>query len=147
VIRRKLGKGEVIVAGFWAGLTYSAKVRRPDFDMRADFDAAVRALIAAPALERKVNRPVLLAEPLVEVVLLEKEVKRSVALINWAYRHPDEKAGRRPRDLQVVENLRVELPGAGPVKSVRSLIHGPLKLDGGAVVLPKMEEIDLLILE
>lgn len=151
VVRRKLGRGEVVLAGFWAGLNYSARVRRADFDMRADFDPAVRALIAAPAIDRGVYRPVLPSEPLVEAVLLNKDGCRSVALINWSYRHDEDRSGRRPRDLQVAEKLRVALPGAGEVKAVRSLAHGPLKVEGtGAnrgVVLPTLEEIDLLILE
>jgi hypothetical protein len=118
--------------------------------MHADFDPAVRALIATPALERQVYRPVVPAEPLVEAVLLDRKGRRSVALINWSYRHRADKAGR-PWELQPVENLSVALPGVGAVQSVRSLLHGKLALEGEGekrrVVLPKMAEIDLLILE
>lgn len=119
VVRRKVGKGEVVVVGLWAGLTYSAKVRRAEFEMRTDFDQAVRALIVAPALARRAYRPVVPAEPLVEAVLLKNDRRRSIALINWGYRHD--------RTLQTVKDLRVALPGAGDVKSVQSLAHGPLK--------------------
>jgi len=142
VTRNRHGQGEVVVAGFWAGLTYSAKVRRADFDMRADFDAPLRALIAAPALARKVYQPVLPADALVEAVLLAKEGKRSVALMNWAY-HRTAAGG----ELQPVASLRVNLAGVGNVKSVRSLIHGPLALADGSVVVPNLKEIDLLIVE
>ena len=45
------------------------------------------------------------------------------------------------------ENLRVDLSGAGPVKSVRSLVHGALPLANGSVIIPKLAEIDLLLLE
>lgn len=46
-----------------------------------------------------------------------------------------------------MKNLRVELAGGAALKSVRSLVHGPLVLNQGAVVLPEMAEIDLLIIE
>ena len=76
-----------------------------------------------------------------------------MALINWAYSHDAQQssARRNPRVLQSIDNLRVALPGVGPFKSVRSLHHGTLAVHGqGAdrsVVLPKMEEIDVLALE
>ncbi len=129
------GAGEIFHCATYAGLTYSAKVRRVDFDMRADFDPALRAVVAGPALAR-IARPVVPSDPLVEAVFLEKEGKRSVALMNWAY---------KGRDLQPVENLRVELPAG--IASVRSIVHGPLRLEGRSAVVPKMMEIDLLILE
>ena len=66
--------------------------------MRADFDPSIRALIADPAIARGAARPVTTSEPLVEAVLLEKDGRRSVALMNWAY---------RGRELQGVEKLRV----------------------------------------
>jgi hypothetical protein len=136
VVRYGAGGGGIYHVGIWAGLTYSAKVRRADFDMRADFDPAIRSLIAWPTLSRAVERPVVPSDPLVEAVLLEKDGKRSVALMNWAY---------KGRALQPVEKLRVALPAG--VTSARSIVHGPLEVKEGAVVLPRMEEIDLLVLE
>src|SRR5204863_10081889 len=50
--RRTVGKGQVWVAGFFPGLEYSAGVRRDDFDMSRDFDAARRTFVTAAALER-----------------------------------------------------------------------------------------------
>lgn len=154
VIQRRFGDGQVTVAGFLAGLTYSAKVRREDYNMRADFDSAIRSLIAAPAVARKVYQPVLPSEPLVEAVLLEKDGKRSITLMNWAYQYNSEGSktrNRLNRSLQVAENLRVALPGVENVKSVRSVAHGELKVEGSganrSVVLPNLQEIDVLILE
>jgi hypothetical protein len=149
LLRRAHGKGHIVHAATWAGLTYSARVRRPEFDMRADFDPTVRAWIASAALDRGVYRPVVPAEPLVEAVLLERDGKRSVALINWAYRHAGD-SGTGPV-LQHVENLSVALPGCGDVKAVRSVVHGPLAVGGAedarTVVIPRLDEIDLLELE
>lgn len=142
LIRNVHGKGDVFVAGFWSGLTYSAKVRRAAFNMRADFDANIRNLIAAPALKKHVSQPVQPEDPLVEAVLLNKDGKRSVALMNWAY----QRAGTTS-ELDPVKALRISLAGAGEVKSVRSLTHGPLKITGNAVVLPSLHAIDLLLIE
>ena len=142
LIRNVHGKGEVYIAGFWSGLTYSAKVRRADFDMRADFDANIRNLIAAPALKKHVAQPVQPDDALVEAVLLNKNGKRSVALMNWAYK----RAGTTS-ELEPVKSLRISLAGAGDVKAVRSLTHGPLKITGNTVVLPALDAIDLLLIE
>ena len=142
-----------MLAGFWAGLTYSAKVRRSDYDMAADFDSALRALIVAPALAERVYRPIEPAEPLVEAVFLDKEGRRSVALMNWGYHRDPQQASARglPPSPVIAENLRVELLGVGRIESVRSLRHGPLPVRGqGAerhVVLPTIEEIDLLVFQ
>jgi hypothetical protein len=35
----------------------------------------------------------------------------------------------------------------GPMKSVRSIIHGPLVVTNNFVIVPKMAEIDLLIID
>jgi hypothetical protein len=134
--RHALGKGEIVVAAPYAGLAYSARVRRPDFDMRADFDLGIRSFIADPVVARGAYRPVTTSEPLVEAVLLEKEGRRSVSLMNWAY---------KGHELISFEKLKVTVPS--DVKSVRSLAHGALALEGGSVTIPRMSEIDLLILE
>ncbi len=145
VTRNRFGKGQAITAGIWSGLSYSAKVRRGDFDMRADFDAALRGLIAAPALERKVSRPAIPGDALVEAVALTKDGRRSIALMNWAYTKPTGDITKGA--LQPIENLRVELPGFANAKSVRSIQHGPLEISAGGVIVPKLAEIDLLVIE
>jgi len=145
VTRNRFGKGDATVVGLWSGITYSAKVRRPDFSMRDDFSPAVRALVAAPALARKVYQPARLSEPLVEAVSLDKGGSRSIALINWAYHRPSAATGKG--ELQVAKNLRVDLTAVGPVKSVRSLLLGELPVTDGSVILPTLAEIDLLLLD
>jgi len=145
VTRNRFGKGEAIVAGLWSGLSYSATVRRTDFDMHTDYDPAIRALIAAPALSRGVYRPAAASDALVESIALARDGQHSVALINWSYQRSNGDTGKGT--LQPVENLRVELPGFRDAKSVRSINHGPLKITNGAVVVPKLAEIDLLVIE
>lgn len=147
VVRREVGRGAVVSVGVWAGLTYSAKVRRPDYDMRADFDPALRRLIAAPALERDVVRPAVPSDPLVEAVALTNAGQRSVALMNWAYRYD----AKSKNSLQPRDKLRVDLPRVGPIASVRSLRFGPLPLarEGTVtfVIVPRIDEVDVLLVD
>jgi hypothetical protein len=145
IVQNQFGKGSVTLAGFWSGLTYSAKVRRTDFDMRADFDATVRDVIAEAALKRGVYRPIIPSEPLAESIVFEKDGRRCVALINWAFARGAGEANKG--HLQSLTNLRLSLSGVGEVKSVRSLKHGPLALRNQTVLLPRLDEIDLLMLQ
>ena len=144
VLRQRFGKGEIVVLGWWSGLTYSARVRRPDFDMRTDFDADPRRWIAGPALQRGVYAPVLPAAPTVEAVLLESDGKRSIVLMNWAYKSV---AGRYGGVLEPESNLRIDLPGIGAATSVRSLVHGNRPIEGRSVTLPTLDEVDVLFLD
>jgi hypothetical protein len=151
VVRQSFGKGEIVVAGWWTGLTYSARVRRADFDMKADFDPNLRHWIAAPALERGVYAPVRPAEATVEPVSLTNAGRRSIALMNWAYKSSADAAGRPSSVLEHAVKLRVDLPGVGSLKAVRSIVHGNLPIEGDDagrfVTVPRLDEIDLLILE
>ena len=87
-------------------------------------------------------QPVQPEDPLVEAVLLDKDGKRSVALMNWAYRRTESGS-----ELAPVKSLRINLAGAGNVKSVRSHTHGALPITGNSVVLPQLDAIDLLFIE
>ncbi len=151
VTRRRCGKGEVIHAGFWVGLAYSAQVRRKDYDMRADFDPALRAMVAATALGRDAYRPIVPSDPLVEAVLLEKDGKRSVALMNWGYRSTPGGVPGHEAVLQAAKTLTIAIPGLRDAHSICSLRHGPLPIQGtGAersVPLPELMAIDLLVVE
>jgi hypothetical protein len=101
-------------------------------------------LIAAPAIDRKVYRPAIASNPMVETIALTKDGVKSVSLVNWSYHRPSGDTSKGI--LQTIENLRVDLSGMGPMKSVRSIIHGPLNITNGSVIVPKMAEIDLLII-
>jgi hypothetical protein len=148
---RKLGKGRVYVAGVWVGLCYSANVRHPDYDMSRDFthETPGGGMLLTIALDnwdsyRRVYVPV----PTVEAFpLVNKAGRRSVALMNWAYKHVSPKG----EALVPAENLKVTLSGLGEIRSVRSATYGALKLDAQdgrtTVTLPRLEEIDLLILD
>lgn len=148
LVECEVGKGKVVHAGFWAGLTYSARVRRPDFDMPTDFPTRLRELIAGPALQRGIVRAAIPADPLVECVALQKDGRTVFALMNWAYRRNEKERVRHPIEHA---NLRIDLPGLPASARLRSLQQGDLKLqeENGTrfVVLPKLAAIDLLIAE
>ena len=144
VVRNSFGKGQVILTKFWAGLSYSAGVREKSFNLRNDFDSEFRLLIAGPLSAQRIYRPVIPAEPLVEAILLEKDGQRSIALMNWAYSHGANEPVRE--HLEIFRDLPIDLSHVGELRKVRSLTHGPLRIANNAVILPSLEEIDLLIL-
>jgi hypothetical protein len=142
-VRHQYGKGAAYVVGTYPGAVYSRKARQDDYDMLRDYDPLLRNLIAKPALDAEVYRPVVPAVGTVEAVMLAKDDKRSIALINWTF--------KSPKTLVPLENLRIALPDVGDFKTVRSLQTGVLKVEGTgksrSVILPKLNEIDLLVLE
>ncbi len=140
---RSVGRGRVTQLGFWAGLSYSARVRRADFDMRADFSPALRALIVRAAHRAGVEPPVLPSDPLVEAVALTNAQGQSVALINWAY--ASDRSGPRGERLQPLHDLRVRLPAGLKATSVRSLRLGiDLPVVNGEAIVPRLEKVDVL---
>lgn len=153
--RRTAGKGQVWVAGFFPGLEYSAGVRRDEFDMSKDFDAARRAFVTAPALER-VKPVVDASEPLVEGLLLRNEANglRAVTLMNWAYRVTAKGAASKKtyKGLVPLKDLKIAIRGAGEVtKATSTALQKPLTVqktaDGIVVLLPELLEGDVLRLE
>ncbi len=156
--RHSFGKGQVYVAGFFPGLEYSAAVRRLDFNMRRDFDAARRLIIAGPAL--KLTKPVVDAsDPLVEGVLLSNAANdtRAVTLANWAYGVAAMKEDASRRRSAIVkqlpaENLQVKIRTAKGTKEVTScMLQRALKFtesdDSITVELPRLDEGDVLLLK
>jgi hypothetical protein len=156
--RHRYGKGQVYVIGLFPGLEYSAAVRRLTFNMRRDFDAALRRVIAAPALA--LTRPVVDAsDPLVEGVLLghPADGTRAVTLANWAYgvtALAEDAAHRRAPIVKhlPVEDLQVKIRAAQGTKQVLScMLQRPLRFtesgDSILVDLPRLDEGDVLLLK
>ncbi|MCL4207323.1 MAG: hypothetical protein KJ000_32985 [Pirellulaceae bacterium] len=155
--RRSLGQGTVTIAAFFPGLEYSATVRRPDFNMRRDFDRARRLYIDGPALER--TRPVVdVSDPLTEGVLLADADGRptAVTLANWAYGvtavEEDPTGRRRPvvRHLPL-ENVQISIPALAPLARATScMLQRDLTVtqvaDRYVIQLPRIDEGDVLIL-
>jgi hypothetical protein len=156
--RNKYGKGQVYVVGFFPGLEYSAAVRRFDFNMRRDFDAVRRLLIAAPALE--LTQPVVEpSDPLVEGVYLKnaENALRAVTLANWAYGVTAIKEDARGRRSAIVmhlpiQKIQIKIRTAENAKEVVScMLRQSLKFtessDSIVVDLPRLDEGDVLLLK
>ncbi len=144
VVERSVGKGRVVAVGLWSGLTYSARVRRPDFDMQTDFDPAIRRLITTTALQYAGERPVVTANAQVEAVYLKNATGACVALTNWSY-IADREAPRGER-LQSAKELTIKLPSDCVATSVRSLrLNQTLPVNNRSVVLPSIDAIDVLV--
>lgn len=156
--RNKYGKGQVYVVGFFPGLEYSAGIRRFDFNMRRDFDAARRLIVAAPALE--LTQPVVEpSDPLVEGVLLANPANgmRAVTLANWAYGvtaiEEDARGGRTAVVTHLpVSGLRIRVRTGGDTKEVVScMLQKSLEFteSGESIVveLPRLDEGDVLLLK
>ena len=166
IVRHSFGKGKVYVIGLWAGLEYSAAVRRDDFDMTTDFDGALRRMIVDPALQSGVRPVVDSSEATIEGVLLRnpKTGKRAVTLVNWAYRVVAQEKrqirvrGRQRESVKYVRgnapaaNVRVAIRGAGPVAQVKSAmldttLSTSRRGDTLIVTVPSLAEGDVLLLD
>ena len=158
VTRHPCGKGQVYVVGFFPGLEYSAAVRRPDFNMRRDSDAALRSVIAGPALQR--TQPMVDAsDPLVEGVLLTNPTNRlrAVTLANWAYgvaALTEDAAHRRSPVVKHLpaENLRIKIRTVAGTKRVYScMLQRTVAFtesgDSLTAELPRLDEGDVLLLQ
>ena len=156
--RHKFGKGWIYVVGFFPGLEYSATVRRPDFNMRRDFDSGRRLVIAKPALE--LTRPVVEpSDPLVEGVLLKNPENgmRAVTLANWAYGVTALRENSSKRRSAIVEHLplnrlKIKIRTKEKICEVRScMLRKNLKFtkseDSIFVELPILEEGDVLLMK
>jgi hypothetical protein len=151
--RHAAGKGQVWVAGFFPGLEYSAGVRKEDFDMARDFDAARRAFVTAAALER-VKPVVEASEPLVEGLLLRNEANgtRALTLMNWGYRVKGPVGKKTHKELIALKDVRITLRAAGEIsKATSTVLQKPLTVqktaDGLRILLPELLEGDVLRLE
>jgi hypothetical protein len=164
ITRRRHGKGEAYVLGFFPGLEYSAAVRVPEFDMARHFDVILRGFVAAPALAR-VRPAVEPSVPTVEAVLLANPAsgRRAVALMNWTYgvaravtstvlvRGQARENVRYERDLVTLRNVRVMLRGVQAERAVSAMLGRAFPFertsDGLEITLPELADGDVLTLE
>ena len=155
LIRRKVGAGQVWVAATFAGLAYSDKVRRQDFDMTTDFDAAQRRLVTC-AVPADAPRVAVASSPTVEAALSMRGNEAALFLANWAYKtelvpptDPKAQPTYRPK-LVPAEKLRVEIPALTAAAQARSAAGNKAALarEGARVVvtLDKLDAGDVILL-
>lgn len=154
ITRHPHGKGSAIVAGFFPGLEYSAKVRGDDWNMANDFDPVLRSFVTAPALA--LTRPVVDASnPLVEGVLLQstRNGKRAVTLANFSFRTVRENPGAAATVcLNALKDVTIAIRRAGPLTKVRSAwlerdLPVTVRGDVVHVSVPELGNGDVLLIE
>lgn len=155
LIRRKVGSGQVWVAATFAGLAYSEKVRRKDFDMSADFSPAQRRLITC-AVPADASRVAVASIPTVEATLSTRGNEAALFLANWTCKaellpstDPKAKPAYRSK-LIPVEKVRIELPALAAAAQARSAAGNKASVtrEGARLVvtLDKLDAGDIILL-
>lgn len=164
MIRIPHGKGWIYLAGFYPALEYSYPLRTHDYNMGTGLNAALRTLIAKPALDAGVKPVVSCDAPSVEGVLLKnpKGGERSLVLMNWGYRAGAQKVRvDRGGNTQVVgavplliphTNLKVRVSGLSNITKATSLylkreIPVTQERDHVTLTLPELQEGDVIIFQ
>lgn len=136
-IARETGEGRALYLTFPAGMTYRRRLDEKDFDPSKDYRSAERSLISGFALESGVVRPVELSHGVVEAIATRGEGGRTVVLINYRF--------------EPVDSLGVSIrEGEQPIKTVRSVLHGPLQTErknGRVSVTLPLDEADVLLID
>jgi hypothetical protein len=101
-----------------------------------NFSPVIRNWIVAPIKDAGVQLPVQASEPMVETPMLCSKVGAAVTVLNW--------------NNDPIKNLGLTVRVPFRVKSVASVIHGPLKFDAGPqtihVSLP-VTSADIVVIE
>jgi hypothetical protein len=145
VIGRHVGQGRVFVVGTYAGLAYSEKVRREDFDMSADFFATARRLVSFAAAQAVTARPAIASVPTVETALVRNGPDAALCLMNWTYRATTNGAAHVP-----AQSLRVALPAIAGAAQVISSAGRAVSIQadgkGSTLLIDRLDEGDTIVL-
>ena len=117
IIRRTVSKGTVVHFTWLPGLSYVKSSSGASGKLPWNFSSVIRNWIVAPVKDAGIQLPVEASEPMVETPMLCSRVGAAVTVLNWN-NDPLNKLG-----------LTVRVPFR--VKSVTSVIRGPLKFDHG----------------
>jgi hypothetical protein len=117
IARRTVNKGTVVHFTWLPGLSYVKSSSAAAGKLPWNFSPVIRNWIVAPVKDAGIQLPVVASEPMVETPMLCSKVGAAVTLLNWN-NYPVKDLG-----------LTIRVPFR--VKSVASVIHGPLKFDPG----------------
>ena len=106
------GKGRAWYLGACPAIAYLKEARFVPAELKEKWPAEHRRLLTAPARQRQVPRQVELSQPVIEAGVYDSPQGSVLVLANFTY--------------EPVPDLRVGLPVARPVRSVRSLTRGDL---------------------
>ena len=136
ITRRSVNKGIVVHFTWLPGLSYVKASSVADGKLPWNFSSIIRNWIVKPINDAGILLPVEVSEPMVETPMLCSSVGAAVTVLNWN-NDPIDKLG-----------LTIRVPFR--VKSVASVIHGPLKFDRGSqnihVSLP-IKSADIIVIK
>jgi Beta-galactosidase trimerisation domain len=118
IVRRTLGKGVVVHFTWLPGLSYVKSSTVAAGKLPWNFSPIIRNWIAAPVKDAGIQLPVQASEPMVETPMLCSNVGAAVTILNW--------------NNDQINNLGLTIRVPFRVKSVASVIHGPLKFERGS---------------
>jgi hypothetical protein len=108
------GRGRAIYVGACPGLSYLKDAGFVPAELKEHYRVTQRRLLSGVAAARGVMRLVELSHPVVEAGVFDAPAGTALILANFTYRP--------------IEALTVRVPLAKPVKGVRSVEYGPLRL-------------------
>ena len=117
IIRRTVNKGTVVHFTWLPGLSYLKSSSTASGKLPWSFSPVIRNWIVAPIKDAGIKLPVETSEPMVEAPMLCSSVGAAVTVLNW--------------NNDQINNLGLTIRVPFRVKSVASVIHGPLKFDQG----------------
>lgn len=117
IVRRTVGKGAVVHFTWLPGLSYVKSSSRASGKLPWNFSPVIRSWIMAPAKDAGIQLPVETSEPMVETPMLSSTAGTAVTLLNWTN--------------DPVKRLELNIRVPFRVRSLRSVVHGPLKFDSG----------------
>jgi hypothetical protein len=136
ILRRAVSKGTVVHFTWLPGLSYVKSSSAAGGKLPWNFSPVIRNWIVAPIKDAGVQLPVQASEPMVETPMLCSKVGAAVTVLNW--------------NNDPIKNLGLTVRVPFRVKSVASVIHGPLKFDAGPqtihVSLP-VTSADIVVIE
>jgi hypothetical protein len=117
ILRRSVDKGTVVHFAWLPGLSYVKSSSTAGGKLPWNFSPVIRNWIVAPVREAGIELPVEVSEPMVETPMLCSSAGVAVTVLNW--------------NNDQVNNLALTVRVPYRVKSVDSVMHGPLKFDRG----------------
>jgi hypothetical protein len=117
IVRRSVGKGTVVHFTWLPGVSYVKSSTGVSGKLPSNFSPVIRNWIVAPVKDAGIQLPVEASEPMVETPMLCSRVGAAVTVLNW--------------NNDPFKNLELTVRVPFRVKSVTSVIRGPLKFEQG----------------
>ena len=115
IVRRAMSKGTVVHFTWLPGLSYMKSSSASAGKLPWNFSPVIRNWIVAPVRDAGIQLPVTASEPMVETPMLCSRSGAAVTVLNW--------------NNDPVSNLELTIRVPFRVKSVASVIRGPLKFN------------------